>query len=70
MKKRIVKTIGATFVCLFIVYALCAITTAAGMSQPDTWILINFAIVILLSIFFCTFTIIDEIKAFKENDGN
>lgn len=64
--KRIAGTIGATFVCLIIVYGLIALT--ARMSHPDTWILISFAIVILLSIYFCTFTILEEIRKVQNKD--
>lgn len=66
---KLIKTIGATFVCLFIVYALLSIFEFSYKSASDTWILICFSIVILLAIFFCTFTVLDAIKKYIKDDN-
>lgn len=71
VKFKLIKTIGATFVCLLIVYVLLNIIGVIfkNMSISETWILICFSIVILLAIFFCTFTVLDAIKKYIKDDN-
>jgi len=67
---KLVRAIGGTVVCLAIVYAL-VILIGSNFDQSDTWILVCFSIVILFAIFFCTYTVLDEIKKhFKDEDDD
>ena len=69
---KLIRAIGGTAVCVAIVYALFAlIDRNMSIDQSATWILICFSIVILLAIFFCTYTVLDEIKKhFKDEDDD
>jgi len=67
---KLIRAIGGTAVCLAIVYAL-VILIGSNFDQSDTWILVCFSIVILFAIFFCTYTVLDEIKKhFKDEDDD
>lgn len=66
IKKRLAKTIGSTIASLAIVYLLFAITQSGSMGHEEMWLPICLGIVILCSLFYCTFTIIDEIKEVRK----
>lgn len=69
VKFKLIKTIGATFVCLLIVYVLLNIIGVIFKNISEIWILVCFSIVILLAIFFCTFTVLDAIKKYIKDDN-
>lgn len=67
---KLIRAIGGTVVCLAIVYVL-SILINRSFGLGDASIIICFSIVILFAIFFCTYTVLDEIKKhFKDEDDD
>lgn len=71
---KILKSLLYTFaICIFSIWGIFMLINLlfGNMSgeQSDTWIIISFCISIIFTIFYCTFTIVEEIRK-KEMRGH
>jgi len=63
LMKKILKSLLYTLAIFFFSsWGVYGVTSLIFSSMSDTWFIISFAIGIIFTIFFCTFTILDEIK--------
>ena len=64
--KRILKALGCTLGCYILSLWLFSLVGLhfknMSVSQGDTWIIICIGLVIIFSIYICTFTVLDKIK--------